>query len=113
MAVTDIISDAISNNIRSSDAPKNYSVYIGRDEATGKVLYVGMTGREPEIRWLEHLKSRTDRANLVFETIGNNLTKTEARILEQNTINKYGLQNLLNKINSIAPKFWDIFNIKP
>lgn len=45
------------------------------------------------------------------------LTRTNARILEQNLIIKYGLGNngglLLNKINSIAPKNWSIFGINP
>ncbi len=36
--------------------------------------------------------------------------------MEQNLINKYGLQKnggqLYNRINSIAPKFWDKYKIK-
>ena len=41
------------------------------------------------------------------------MSKMEARIFEQTTINQYGIQNLYNKINSIAPQYWNKYNIKP
>jgi len=40
----------------------------------------------------------------------------QARIMEQNLINKYGMikngGSLYNKINSISPKYWDKYGIK-
>jgi len=77
-------------------------------------MYVGMTGRDPEVRWGEHAMGTDEaKAALNFETVASGLTEQEARILEQQLINKYGLDNLLNKINSIAPKFWDPLGIEP
>ncbi|MDC8098670.1 hypothetical protein [Chryseobacterium rhizosphaerae] len=55
-----------------------------------------------------------ERASLLFETQVTGLTKAEARVIEQNFINQYGLQRnggaLLNKINSIAPNNWKNFS---
>jgi len=36
--------------------------------------------------------------------------KAEARVIEQNFINQYGLGILLNKINSITPNNWKNFS---
>lgn len=41
------------------------------------------------------------------------LSQTNAHIWEQNLINQYGLNNLYNKINSIAPRYWPQYNIRP
>ena len=97
----------------------NHSVYQGVDEA-GKVRYVGITERAPGIRWAEHGRAiGTGRENLQYYVLegAKNLTKTEARIFEQKLINKYGMEKLgcqlLNKINSIAPKLWGKFGISP
>lgn len=92
----------------------NYSVYKGIDEATGKVKYVGITSREPQVRFEEHLRSNTQRSSLLYEAVSgaNGLSKTNARIWEQNLINQYGLENLYNKINSISPSYWNLYNIK-
>ena len=91
----------------------NYSVYIGIDPSSGDVKYVGMTGRNPESRWAEHYTSGTVRSSLTFNTYASGLTKIEARILEQTLINQYGLENLYNRINSIAPNCWEQYHIKP
>lgn len=63
------------------------------------------------IRFGEHLNLKTPRALLQYNVIDYGLTKQEARVMEQLFINKYGLENLYNKINSIAPKFWSSYNI--
>ena len=93
----------------------NYSVYAGMD-ADGNVKYVGITGRNPEVRFKEHRKSKTERAELEYETIMNDLSKEQAHIQEQLLINQYGLGKdggvLLNKINSISPNKWNQYNIK-
>ena len=88
-------------------------MYVGVDPNTGEVKYVGMTGREPALRWSEHYTSETERASLIFSTYKSGLTKLEARILEQTLINKHGINNLYNKINSIAPNYWEKYHIKP
>lgn len=97
-----------------NDNGGNYSVYKGIDEATGKVKYVGITSREPHVRFEEHLRSKTPRSSLLYETVTGayGLSKTNARIWEQNLINQYGLENLYNKINSISPSYWNLYNIK-
>lgn len=42
-----------------------------------------------------------------------NLSRINARILEQSLINQAGESNLLNIRNSITPKFWSQYGIKP
>jgi len=89
-------------------------VYQGFD-AAGIVRYVGITLRDPLVRFGEHLNSLTARANLTYSVVpgATNLSRIDARVWEQTLINQYGLDNLLNRINSIAPRFWDLYNIAP
>lgn len=89
-----------------------YSVYYGYDKDNGVVHYVGITKREPQIRFNEHLRSGTNRAQLeynVFDRTGN-LSLLKARIFEQNKINLHGLNKnggtLYNLRNEISPKYW-------
>ena len=99
-----------------ADNGGNYSVYQGVDPKTGEVKYVGITRRDPQVRWNEHLNSGTERANLEYQLVSKNatgLSKTNAHIWEQNLINQYGLNNLYNKINSIEPRYWPQYNIQP
>lgn len=92
-------------------------VYQGLD-AAGKVRYVGITGRDAAVRFGEHLNSGTARSLLDYRVIdgATGLSKTGARVWEQTLINQYGLQKnggmLLNKVNSIAPKYWWQYGIK-
>lgn len=94
-----------------------YSVYRGVD-AADKVKYVGITGREPIIRFIEHSNSGTAKSTLKYKVIkgATNLTKDQARMWEQTLINQYGLEKnggvLINKINSIATKNWGLYGIK-
>ncbi len=93
---------------------KTHSVYEGFDE-DGVVRYVGRTARPPELRFEEHLRSGTQRATLDYRVHpeGSNIINTlDSRIFEQNLINKHGLDNLYNIRNSIAPKYWHLYNIK-
>lgn len=94
-----------------SNGNDGYSVYEGSDPSTLETKYVGITKRDPKIRIGEHLNSKTPRAALQYNVKAYGLTKQEARVMEQLLINKYGLENLYNKINSIAPKFWSSYNI--
>lgn len=99
-----------------ADNGGNYSVYQGVDPVTGEVKYVGITRRDPQVRFNEHLRSNSPRADLEYQLVNKystGLSKTNAHIWEQNLINQYGLNNLYNQINSIAPKYWPQYNIKP
>ena len=89
----------------NAEKESHYSVYLGFDPSTNEIKYVGMTGREVDVRFFEHFHSKTPRANLRFEPYVTGITKMEARILEQQLINQYGLLTLYNKISSIAPKY--------
>jgi len=86
-------------------------VYRGVDAAS-KTRYVGITNRDPAIRFAEHATSGTLKAPLRYEVIkgAEGLTRTQARVWEQTLINQHGLGRnggmLYNQINSIAPKYW-------
>ena len=101
----------------TTNSEKTYSGYYGYD-TDGNVRYVGITSRDPQLRFTEHLRSGTNRSTLDFRAIKLNMFKNEinARIWEQTEINQFGLQKnggqLFNKINSIAPKNRNKFNIK-
>jgi RHS repeat-associated protein len=90
----------------------SHLVYKGFD-AAGTVKYVGITEREAAVRFGEHANAiGTGKELLDFQVMkgATGLTKIEARVLEQTLINQYGMikngGQLLNKMNSIAPKFW-------
>jgi RHS repeat-associated protein len=94
-------------------------VYQGVD-AAGVVRYVGITERSATVRFAEHLNSIGSGKELLNYRViegATNLSRTQARIWEQTLINQYGLQKngglLINKINSIAPKNWLKYGIKP
>jgi hypothetical protein len=98
-----------------SNIKGDYTVYQGTD-VNGDTRYVGITERDPQVRFDEHLNSGTNRANLDYEPIQSGLSKTQARIMEQNRINQYGMQKnggvLYNQRNSISPKYWNKYGIK-
>jgi hypothetical protein len=90
-------------------------VYQGFD-SQGVVRYVGITGRDAAVRFAEHANAfGTGRELLRYEVVegATGLSRTAARVWEQTLINNYGLDNLLNQINSIAPKNWAQFGITP
>ncbi|MDC8098668.1 DUF6443 domain-containing protein [Chryseobacterium rhizosphaerae] len=114
----------VANNLYAKIAPgfignlaekTTFSVYHGFDVA-GKLRYIGITSRDPAIRWAEHAAAGGEKGLLRFDIMNGatGLTKAEARVIEQNFINQYGLQRnggvLLNKINSIAPNNWKNFS---
>uniref|UniRef100_UPI00321B59BA RHS repeat domain-containing protein n=1 Tax=Flavobacterium olei TaxID=1886782 RepID=UPI00321B59BA len=94
-----------------------FSVYQGVDSA-GIVRYVGITSRNPLIRFAEHLSSMGKRASLRYSVIegATNLTKEQAKVLEQTLINQYKMQKnggqLVNLRNSIAPSKWSAKGVK-
>ena len=99
-----------------NEIPNTYSVYVGKNE--NRIGYVGITKRNPEIRIGEHLRSNSIRNSLSYNTIKStgNYSSIRAHILEQKIINYYKLQKngglLYNKINSLAPKKWPLYQIK-
>ncbi len=110
-AMNSWIDDAM--NISDDAGRGAYTVYQGIN-AAGKVQYVGITRREALLRWAEHLRAYGTGKELLkyFKVPGTgNLLYREARILEQQLINKYGLDNLLNWINSIAETKWAQYGI--
>ncbi|MEZ2335664.1 hypothetical protein [Mucilaginibacter sp. RCC_168] len=91
-------------------------VYRGLDPITQEVKYVGITARDFAVREAEHKAAiGTGRELLDYEVVegATGLSRRGARILEQKLINDYGLDNLLNKINSIAPSKWSLYGITP
>ena len=89
-------------------------VYQGFNKA-GVVEYVGITGRDATVKFGKHLSSGTAKSLLRYEVVpgATNLSRTGARVWEQTLINQHGLNNLLNVRNSIAPKYWFQYGIKP
>ena len=98
--------------VATETAEGAYSFYHGLD-AAGEIKYVGITKQNPLARFAQHAAGGGEKAGLFFETQATGLSKSGARILEQNAINQFGLQKnggqLLNKINSISPKKWGNF----
>lgn len=99
-------------------AEGTYSVYQGLD-AAGNIRYAGITSRNPALRFAEHAAAGGEKGSLIFQEIkgATGLSKSGARVMEQNLINQWGLQKnggqLLNKINSIAPKNWGTYGVTP
>lgn len=90
-------------------------VYQGFDRATGGIKYIGITERIPLIRFGEHWNAfGTGKELLRYQVVpgATNLSRIDARIIEQNLINQHGLNNLFNVRNSIAPRYWYKYRIK-
>jgi hypothetical protein len=85
--------------------------YLGTD-TNGIVQYVGITSRDALVRWAEHGLEDPAKALLNWSAADGAqfATKLEARVWEQTQINFHGLLRnggtLINKINSIAEKYW-------
>jgi len=106
-------------NFWNGSENRGYSVYFGYANGDiNDVRYIGITKREPYIRFNEHWNSGTNRAFLKYEVFDGtgNLTKLQARIMEQNWINTYGLMKnggtLYNLRNEISPKYWVKYGVK-
>lgn len=117
---TAAIKSAVNDVMKNENFPQGNgtnTVYVGMDDEN-VVRYVGITQREPEIRFSEHLNSGTARSSLRYYTIDGTgqLSRIQARIIEQQLINKFGLikyeGSLINKINSISSKKWGRYGIK-
>ncbi|MEO1254863.1 MAG: hypothetical protein AAFY41_08265, partial [Bacteroidota bacterium] len=108
---------AASRGASTATARGTNVVYQGFD-AAGDVRYVGITSREPGVRFAEHLNSGTSKSLLRYRVVegATGLSRSGARVFEQRLINQFGLQRnggqLFNKINSISPKKWHLHGIK-
>lgn len=96
---------------------RHFSVYEGYD-TNGSVRYVGMTGRDPQIRFTEHARAvGSGRDVLNYRVVKDGLTKMDARFLEESKILQHGMMKdggaLLNKVHSIAPSNWNQVNFVP
>ncbi|RLJ30848.1 RHS repeat-associated protein [Chryseobacterium sp. 7] len=95
---------------------KLHGLYEGVN-AAGEVKYVGRTSQPFATRFAQHAAEGGEKGNLFFRQIkgASGMTLQQARVAEQNLINQYGLQKnggqLINKINSIAPKYWSSFGV--
>jgi RHS repeat-associated protein len=93
---------SVPDNPRDNDEDRIYSVYELVNEAD-EVVYVGMTKRGIDERFQEHrLDPRKVGKFINYHPVAENLTRLEARAVEQVRIEEHGLDNLLNRINSIA-----------
>ncbi|MEM8497823.1 MAG: GIY-YIG nuclease family protein [Pseudomonadota bacterium] len=70
--------------------------------AGARIVYVGIT-RNATRRLAEHGRGRLAGQFDQLRVVARPSTPMEARIIEQALINKIGLGNLLNRINSISP----------
>ena len=111
-----IVSDVLDNPLTPEGTGTN-SVYIGRDNKYN-AKYVGITQRRPQERFSEHLRSKSNRSTLFYEPIQNtgNLSRRQALIIEQRLVNLWKMDKnggtLYNKINPIAPHYWNKYGIK-
>ena len=88
--------------------PTNYKVYVVKDSNTGEVIYVGRTKRSLPTRQTEH-RSQSGRETWVLEARSTGLSEYESRYWEQTFIDKYKLENLINKRREVALKKWPEF----
>ena len=84
---------------RRKEKERNHTVYRLRNEATHEIVYIGRT---TNTKARENVHKKTKPGNN-FEVIANNLTRREARGMEQYYIIKENTKNYLNKINGISP----------
>lgn len=91
-------------------ADKAHIVYQAIDKSDA-VKYVGITSRDLAVREAEH-KAKEIFKDLRFIEIVKTINRLEARVMEQKLINNFGLDNLYNRINSIAPSKWVQHGIK-
>jgi len=86
---------------RSATPPLGNTVYQAINKITNKVEYIGITNNI-ERRTTEQLASKGINIKPIKGLT--NLSREDARLVEQRLIEEHGLGNLLNKINSISTK---------
>ncbi len=86
----------------------NNTVYVIVRKGTTDVVYVGRT-KNFYARRATHQRTRFPKSRYTMYAIMTGLPLAESRALEQAIITAYGLDTLMNMINSISPKKWHIF----
>ncbi len=81
------------------DEERNHTVYQLRNDNSGQIVYVGRT-TNLEARKEQHRKTKPGNT---LEIIADNLTRKEARGIEQIYMVEYNTRAFLNKINGISP----------
>lgn len=79
-----------------------------------KVEYIGRTKRTLDIRYREHLRKHPDWEQFDIIPLEKGLNYKSARFMEQYYLNSYKKigEAQFNKINSIAPRYWDIWGLE-
>lgn len=87
-----------------------YTVYVIVRKNTTDVVYVGIT-KNYSSRKSAHTGDgkRFPVSRYTMMPIATNLSKSQARAMEQTIITAYTLDTLENMINSISPKKWIVF----
>ena len=99
-ATAAIVTDKVENT-NFSGPVRNNSVYVMRDKSTGDVKYVGRTNN-PQRRQREHDKDPRKADLQPMEVKYSDLSKSEARMMEQLLISAYTLENLANARREIS-----------
>ncbi len=100
-AVTNAITSVgnyIDQQLRK-DEERNNTVYRLRNDNSGQIVYVGRT-TNLKARAEQHRKTKPGNT---LEIIASNLTRKEARGMEQIYMIEYNTRSFLNKINGISP----------
>ena len=85
-----------------------YTDYVIARVGTVDIVYVGMTSNYTA-RKKAHTGKRFPKSMFTMMPVATGLNRNKARALEQILITAYGLDTLINMINSIAPKKWEFF----
>jgi hypothetical protein len=93
-----------AGNVYTSQS--EHSVYTARNPVTGEMeVYVGRTSQGINTRERQHQRT-PGREGWVLREVRSGLSLEQAKELEQELIIQYGLGNLENKRNEIAPNKW-------
>ena len=99
-----------AKKLKPSDL-KGYSVYVITRKGTIDVVYVGLTKNFSSRQYSHQRKpgARFPASKYDMIPVATNLSLNQARALEQTIICAYGIDTLMNIINSISPSKWGYF----
>ena len=106
-----IVNQTVRVNGINEDKLSGYSVYLIYKNSDKTIYYVGMTKNFANRKY-KHQKSSGCRYPISTYTmiaVKTNLSRAEARVLEQTLLTAFTLEALNNVINSISPKKWKYF----
>lgn len=107
-AVAGIVKRKLAGAAAKKSAQKGGGYVVYQAVKNGVVQYIGITSQELIKRANQHYAKDAAKRGLIFGVVEGmeGLTKKQARVADQKLINQYGLGNLLNRINSVAEKYW-------